>query len=795
MRVLVNRLRVALILAIFASLPFVGLARPDRNAPPVELTSASLHVGATPRVPAYGWATWNFAVRNKSEVEATVDLQLKAIAGRASAVHETSLTVPAGFTLRSSVPVLLDSAERYETSLFVQGNKVDFTESLLRVLSSNKHLVWLVNDDDEVPVGDIARNEHLHRDFETVYCGADRLPRHWAGFGNTHALVMVRPDFSSMSSHTVQAIERWVARGGTLLFLEPTGILEASESLLGELLPVVPMRKRKLEKLTALTAIGGQELSWPEGIDFLEAVPHERGISTLVEGAYPVARFHRHHLGVVGCTLVYPGEDGLRNTDDFNKLWRHLLAFGGTLKPASATASPELDQSLSLLTGVTIPEASVIRRVVVLYLLVVLVAVMAGYICRRRLAIWAGLAAFAFVTTLFIFHIANTRGSRKSRDLASVIRIEPGGAVQAGSDQVTALYTKKEQNISITTAGIDQRLRPHMDLAFGGIKQKKKDRSKVRHKRPNAGVRDVLQIGARDSVMGMDDHLLRDSALLRYSCETSAQPGDDIAAPQIDWQAEPALSDWTAPPHLSNAKMAFAACEAGIMPMLAEGDQVAFGDQGILPPELQNLRDFFTLTGHRLPSLALVHTTDSGHGIPDGFKTHGKRVTLLPIHQTIGGEEFLPAARVRLSASSPGARRLRFRGQWQPLHQSNAPTTAVFDLFLPATHTQLTAERVTVEFQGENRGQNLAFTISVAAHDGDENSAIPPSRVDGNSYHFEQLPAGLVHPTDGLFRVVLVASPIKQLPPEQALRTNSWEVRKFAVSVSGKLPPHVKGSF
>jgi hypothetical protein len=79
------------------------------------------------------------------------------------------------------------------------------------------------------------------------------------------------------------------------------------------------------------------------------------------------------------------------------------------------------------------------------YFMVVLIAIAAGYVCRRRLLIWACLAVLSLITTIVIFRIANTRGERKSQDLASVLRMEPAGATLAGSDQVTAIFSRSER--------------------------------------------------------------------------------------------------------------------------------------------------------------------------------------------------------------------------------------------------------------------------------------------------------------------------------------------------------------
>jgi hypothetical protein len=251
-------------------------------------------------------------------------------------------------------------------------------------------------------------------------------------------------------------------------------------------------------------------------------------------------------------------------------------------------------------------------------------------------------------------------------------------------------------------------------------------------------------------------------------------------------------------------------CEGGVISAQAAGDRIAISDRGTLPPELQNLRDFFVRSGHHFPALALVHDTVVGDGIPAGFTVHGKRVSLIPIHQTIGKDVHLPPSRIHIGASSPGARRLRFRGEWQPIHQSNSSTNAVFDAWLPGPFTQLHPETVSVKFVAENRGLNVRFSVRLLPFDssteipeakkGAEGDAFPPdaiapSAVDGDTFTFAQLPAELRDPSDGLFRVIIRAEPIKRLPPEQALRANAWEVRQFDVSVSGSMPPHIRGSF
>src|SRR5690606_9919617 len=163
---------------------------------------------------------------------AEVEVVLRPKDQRNMTVYAKKLQIDGQADLRARMLVTIGTVEAYEVELYMNGNLITKEEVLLKLGSPNDATIYFVNDELDLEYGNFAKNKDLDGRFKTTFVRADRLPISWNGYDHVHMIVLMRPDYAAMSQRQMDAIVDFVGRGGTVLFDDPQGIVEASETRL-----------------------------------------------------------------------------------------------------------------------------------------------------------------------------------------------------------------------------------------------------------------------------------------------------------------------------------------------------------------------------------------------------------------------------------------------------------------------------------------------------------------------------------------------------------------------------------
>jgi hypothetical protein len=638
-------------------------------------------------------------------------------------------------------------------------------------------------------------------------------------------VILFQPDYQTMTTRQMDALVHYLSRGGTLVFADPIGIEATMNTPLRKLLPVSPLRVRKLDVLNAMTDLGGTRLTWEDGADFLEASPRGDGVTTLYEREFPIVRWRKYGLGTVGACMINPSLSEFKQSPNFDIMWKHLLHEGGQQSYASSQASLDVTNALDAMTGLEIPRPDQIRKLVIVYLVIILAFISVGILSRKRVFAWVTLAAAAGVSTIALFIYAERRSTHDSPRLATLIEFVATGTEEASGEQLASLYSKGELTTDIVGRDVDtrlrsvippqlpteQRLRPVREATPAPNEKTKKDSKKKASNVPDSKdfvdrgrdqiVRDPVKVDMVDGVSRLPSMHLRAKASRFYSALYMDRRTPPESIPAVQWTAAgPAIAPWAPPADLVFTDAAFM-CEYGSYPMLQKDGklQLTPGKGGAQirakSRETAALQRFLETTAAPAPMIVFFADVreDPAASVPADFKVLGKRAIFFPVQQDLGGESMLvPHVRMRLLPGVDHARQLMTDGTWRKLQQNAKESTYRFYGFLPAGLSRLQVDSLDIRFVGENRGRNLTFSLAIEAADG---ALIEPTTRADDVYSFAGLAErGVFDVSDGHFGVVLKVATIKDVKGAmERMRVNAWQVREFSAAVRGTLPSQYQG--
>jgi hypothetical protein len=814
-----RRLRQILLAAIILA----QLPAEEVSAEP-KIASAVIHYGVSLRVPKNAWAYFVYTLDNPDTEPAEVRLVLTPVDQHNMTIYEHTVTLLPGTRYQWRTLVTIGSVEEYEAKIFMGGNELESKTAACRLTMEKDRIVMFMNDDADTSSGSFHKNEDLDADYLNAFTRAFESPTHWAAYDRVHMLVMVRPDYQAMSARQVMAVRDFVARGGTLLFTDPMGVMEAYDSPLQDLLPVTPLRVRPEDTVTAMQEIGGNLLEWEEGTPFLESVAVGDGITTLYHHDYPLVRWRRFGLGRVAVCALNTSQKALHDPDSFSAIWRHLLSHAGRLEYVSSRPSGDVSKALDSLTGIKIPAPNEIRGLLMGYMVLITVLVVVGMVSKRRLAMWGVVAVGALIMTGFVFNYSAGRMKDVSQHAAAILEFT-ARTEEPTAERIVSLFSKEEQNVDVVGNSADLSLRNLLPPkkkkgttrsstrsrpTKSPDKMTPQERQRLReNKRRDEVLRDPLNVYNRDGGATLQGMALRQFAPRTHSELTRGDKRIDLGdgGPTVRWAADgPTLTEpWVPVAELQSASHAAIICESGTIPLiLSNGAYIvdpAAKNAAPLPPDLAALTACMTDMRVPAPVLAMFLPIEADElgTLPDQFAVSGRRIEWIPLTQDLKGTVHIPPERMTLDKSGTTANFLQFDPAGYPTTQRTKERRFEIRLVPPGEFSRMKPTAVAVEFIADNRGRNLDFNLALrpltAAKD-DDSKDILASRKEGDTYYFDNLEnnSTCFDPGNGKFRLIIISTQRELIKDQESVqRVNAWVISRFNVSVTGELPPAHEG--
>ncbi|MBP5183439.1 MAG: hypothetical protein J6331_10490, partial [Lentisphaeria bacterium] len=544
---------------------------------------------------------------------------------------------------------------KYELAVFCdgkrQGRKPDHSIQV-QLAGAQEKMIGIWNDSGNPP-GGFSRYEHFKDKFFAVPIGRNTFPLSGRQLADCSILLIVRPDYDQYTARDFSLVLEYAANGGTVIFMDPKGILEAAETPLGILLPVIPLGVRKSASCDFLSLLfpdlPHKKLPPCHEAELLESCEGDReGVTFCSYGPFPLFRQGKFGLGTAAILAFCPEDDA------FPASWKvgeKALSLLCRVPRPSGEAGAE-HAVLDMLTGFSVLPLSVVRTILAGYFLLLIVILFFGHRRKKQAAAWFVCTAAALAATAVILLAAGKLTDRKKDLIASSVEVEnafdPGYVHKACSLFASGKTFRVEHGSGNEVFSL---LSPPRN-AFGAISE-------------SFHFPEPLKVGRDEEGKGMAEMTVFPKSSRRFSVRGSGRDlfrlQESLVLPEMSLSGGPVkVKKWVLPRHKS-AEGVFYVFPGGTRSGTVSAD-------GVCRPELENgvllsdpmldalRRSVSLLAPSGAPFLAAVFPAR------DNSSHQGKRVVLYPVKcSASGGKTLIPPLLVALSPANHSSRML-FKG-------------------------------------------------------------------------------------------------------------------------------------
>lgn len=765
--------------------------------------------GESPRIIEYSWTQLPFELVNPTDRERTLNFAVRPQQAEGMVFSKT-LRIGPRSAYNDVMPMTGSHTRVYEGILTDEAGSMLLRQEIRSEFENpfQKRVLFFVNNNFDIEgVSELRRRGDLMDNVALTRSSAENTPQSWTGYGGASIICMIDPDYHTMSELQFRAVSDFVESGGTLLFVSPEGALAASHTPLADLLPVRPLRIRRIERfpdlerwarMSAAPEEGAEtagDLVWPRGAAFLESSPLDDTVVPLRRDDFPVFAWRRHGLGAVGVAAFSPFTDPIRESDVAIAVWDHLLTRHQAHPLTSRVLYSEpLNAATERLIGFQAPPADTVKLILSGYFLAIVFVFAIGTLVRRQVGAWIVNVAISVVVTAFIFSAAYRQIEDQPRKSITTIDLRCEGNAGAAGEKVVNLFSKVDARPSIRASDTDVFFRAPPP-APSPVPTSPGPQMLMQINR-DAGISEIPRLAV---------HALRRTSFA--AAYAGAPPSEPVASAVIQLSAErPALSEYLRPADIPAAAQAYLAFAGGFLRLRLDDGvyRIDYGGRGALEldPVTARFEDF--LRGGLLPSPSVVFLYRQPQASPqfavepDDYQELQHVLHVRPaVMRTAAGIVRLVSEQIDIRPFSRNARALYWGNQWQESFLHGVEAQYEFSAHLPAVVHDMKLTQVTVDLDILNPAGNLATDVRLVAANafldptGERTSAMlmRPTRATGNAFTFSNIDQRrFIDPRTGRILLRFTVRSTRPDPGASQLQAERWRVRRFRVMATGDVP-------
>lgn len=761
--------------------------------------------GQTPRVCEYHWASVPLTLNNPTDQRQELVVSIR---GEASpeALYSKHVAIGPRAVMQDSLLLVAERDTSYTATLSYADGRVLEVKSLISEHQNPFQAVpaYFVSDFPDLKgVSALAKNKDIGCRLITTRSSGENLPLYVPGYGAAALLVLISVDFEAMNAQQFTAIEEFVAAGGTLMVLGVSTLLEAAETPLEPLLPVTPLRSRRVSTLSALGSWGREDApvaapEWEEGTAMAEAVAKPGSLVVLQEGVHPLITWGQWGLGRVAACSFDPFVEGCRDSQIGTAIWRHLLS--GLSAPSisgQAAHRPELQRCASRLVGFRVPGVDVVRNIMVAYFVLVSGLFILGFVVKRLVYSWLGAMACSLGLTVMILAAASRQLEGQAEKSAFVVDL----ACQTGFGPGTAVLGEKLVNL---VARRDDR----PDIAGTDpatmIRQPAPAPTHTSSPRRLPSMFSCVRENNLSRLQRLDVHENKAStfvATYRTLADCEGEP------PVLSCGSEGlSLTPFTIPADIpASGTRAYLILAGGFRHVTVDGRECRLDgsrNRVELDTVAQDFERYLATTRLPSPSLVLLYRAPAPSGdIVYGGGSYAEQrhvLRLIPVTVVAAGDKAIgiSAADVVVTPTGKGARALLWNNEWQETVHHGGDSSFLFLARLPLWYRQMELSGARIDLSLTSSADDVKARVELVPYrpgepgDAGAVESIAAARVDGERFIFEGLDARrLVNPLDGSVLVKMTVSGRDDAGNQASAVTagGKWRIRNFEISFAGTM--------
>ncbi len=779
------------VLAAFCLLQFPALSLPN-------ISKSSIKVGMSPRIQKNTWATLNCTINNPDAKSYEGYLRLvdeNTFMGRRTVFADT-LLIPQNAVLNYATEIFMEEGENYHVELYVENKKIPGTDTIvIKNMSERDEQFYILNDSYTVSMGSVNQLEAFKKKTYQLTLTAKDVPFHWSSYKSCLAIIVLRPDFDKYSSRQFRAMIDYVKQGGIMIFADPVSTLEASKTPLAELLPVNPVRIRKISQLDSISAFFPNFKNWGELnlVDFLESSPLDDSIIWLREGQFPMFAWKKFGFGESRFSAVSLSGEILDKTGAWEKIMlfflNHQVRFPDTKKIMTC-----LDE----MTGYTVPDVGVVKKIFFWYFLFLAVLTCAGIYFRRSNMTFAASVFLSLFVTYSVFSMISSGSSKTKSMLVAALEARFPATESKVTDAYYGVFSRNDTVTSFNTetenakvASISQSVNRFIGANLGD------DPSKGIMGRTQGEPIEVLTTYGVPIVSNMNikaNTTRQMNANLMLPAAKDEVLGKD-RLPEVTYAEKGfSMKEWKVPEGIK-FESAFLTFPNRIYPLNVSGGSVSlnqaagesyFRGDNIALAVADVIKSGFKFTK---PGIALIGSGDTGMKFADNVGCQTKIINFIPITEKCEtGKVYVGPEQIVLSAADTASRALIPGNDFTAPFSSQNSADFKITFKLPPNFAMINPEELEIRMVYLSDGNAIGIQPALIV----ANKPVPADRKSGDSFIFTKELDKVINPYtgEGIIQLSVNVNNTGSSISEK-LRANKWMMKEFSVGVRGQLRPNI----
>ena len=800
-----------LLLAVFIFIIHLGSVSVLHALP--ALSKSSIKVGMSPRVQKNTWAALTCTIDNPDSKSYEGYLRLVdegSFMGRRTVFSE-NLTIPANASLKYGADIMVEDSGNFHVELYIENKRVPGVDPVvIQTMNEKEEQFCVLNDSPDVSMGAVNQLDAFKKKCFQLQLSYKEVPLHWSSLKSFLAIIVLRPDFKSYSSRQYRAIIDYVRQGGIIIFADPAGALEAVKTPLAELLPVNPLRIRKITGLQSVKKIFPEFKEWGEAnpVEFLESYPRKNSLVWLKERQFPVFCWKKAGLGESRFSAVSLSGDVFEKTGSWEKTMMFFLNHQSRLADTR-----KISGCLDEMTGYTVPGVGVVKTVFFWYFLFLALITGAGIYFRKGNIAFAGAVILSLIVTFCVFGMVSSGTAKNTSMLVSSVEARyPAGDTRA-VDAYYGIFSRKDATETFMCKDENTRFSaivPGFSRMFASIGD---DSAKGLMGKKTTDPVEVLCAYGIPQVFKLN---IRTSTTRQLNAMFSVDvPADnEIPLPEITYTGKGfSFKEWQCPRDLKY-DFAFLAFPGRIMPLGGRAGKLSynpdinesfFRGDNIMVSLADSLRfGFKTLK----PCIALVNTGETSMKFNDsGYQS--RIINFIPVRENFENENiYVGPESIVLSAADSSSRAI-IPGN-ELLSQIYSQSSADYKIFfkLPPVYSMMIPEEIDVKLVYFNDAMSVSVVPKLLFSSGQPEVAnktggkgmserqISGERKSNTEYVFAKDLDKVINPysCEGVL-VLCVNLGNADTSMSEKLRANKWLLKELSIGVKGRLCPDIAPLF
>ncbi|MBN1863837.1 MAG: hypothetical protein JW808_02935 [Victivallales bacterium] len=758
-----------------------------------EVDRGGLRYGFSPRIKRFSWANLKFRVVNPDPVACDVEVRF-VDSYRGAIGHKNVFTenvhVPAMTTVNFSSQVMSEDSEEYRLESFVDGIQNTRSDSfMVSIIAGDSQYITILNDHDDVSLGAFSMLPRFKGAYYTTSFSAKDPPGTWELLKKSACVVVLRPDFSRYSPEAFQAILDYVCQGGHLLFADPEGAAEAYYTPLAELLPVVPLRFRRISGLESLSAIYPDFSTFCHEVSFLEALPLGEGVTILEERGIPVFRWKKFGLGTSRFSALPLTADSLGAN------WPDIFE-ASVYVPKVVVELSEAVPALDEMAGFVVPGIEALRKIFLVYFVLVALPIGLGIYFRRTGIAWFTTAFATIALTAYILKAAAAGHSEEKGIFLSFIETTVYGPSSSPGDGLYGIFSTSDGKLSVGTKIKSALLSciPPPDNIMAMYQKAGESPFST-----GSAFTPPTEVYTAEGVSRIKDMSLNSHGSRQFYASYNSLPDEYFVLPELSYEKDGfKFASWKLPDAF-NPDNAWLQFPNGVVPL-----DISAGEIILSPTSKAPSSDATLLAVQRCvkeawrrgsPFLMLVENSQENNVLlPGDVISNGKRLSIIPLRERASGRFLtVPPQSILISAGDTSTRMIMLGNAFKRGLLARSDSDYIVRFQLPPVFMSLKAERVVVEMKVLNEGANVSLTPVLMKGSLLENKfhadGEKAGKLEDGKYVFSDVGDFIRNGTG--FINVKVGLKRTNLPIGEALRANTWTMDSFDISVSGSMPENI----